>query len=42
MGTKGISLTPYFAAHFAEHIADGAALMSEIDVANMLHKTANT
>jgi glycine/D-amino acid oxidase-like deaminating enzyme len=32
MGTKGISLAPYFAEHFADHIAEGKALMAEVDV----------
>jgi len=36
MGTKGISLGPYFSAHFADHIADGKALMAEVDVKNIL------
>jgi glycine/D-amino acid oxidase-like deaminating enzyme len=32
MGTKGISLSPYFAEHFAEHIVDGKELMAVVDV----------
>ena len=36
MGTKGISLSPYFAAHFAAHIADGTALLPEIDISKMV------
>jgi glycine/D-amino acid oxidase-like deaminating enzyme len=36
MGTKGISLTPYFAAHLAEHIVNGKELMQEVDVRNNL------
>lgn len=32
MGTKGMSLAPYFAEHFAEHIVNGAALSEEVDV----------
>lgn len=33
MGTKGISLSPYFAEHFARHIVDGTALMPDVDIA---------
>ena len=36
MGTKGLSLAPFFAEHMAEHIATGAALMQEVDVARLL------
>jgi len=36
MGTKGISLAPYFAEHFAEHIVNGKELMPEVDVRNVL------
>jgi glycine/D-amino acid oxidase-like deaminating enzyme len=32
MGTKGISLSPYFAEHFAEHIVDGTEIMPEVDI----------
>jgi glycine/D-amino acid oxidase-like deaminating enzyme len=32
MGTKGMSLAPYFAEHFAEHIVNGTALSEEVDV----------
>jgi glycine oxidase len=32
MGTKGISLAPYFAKHFAEHLVHGAPLMEEVDI----------
>ena len=32
MGTKGVSLSPYFAAHFAEHIVDGTELLAEVDI----------
>jgi glycine/D-amino acid oxidase-like deaminating enzyme len=37
MGTKGISLSPYFAEQFAEHIANGTALLPELDVKNILN-----
>jgi glycine/D-amino acid oxidase-like deaminating enzyme len=36
MGTKGLSLSPYFAEHMAEHITTGSALMQEVDVARLL------
>jgi glycine/D-amino acid oxidase-like deaminating enzyme len=36
MGTKGISLAPYFAEHLAEHMVDGTALLPEVDVKNIL------
>jgi len=32
MGTKGISLSPYFAEHFAEHIVNGKELLPEVDI----------
>ena len=32
MGTKGMSLAPYFAEHFAEHIANGRGLSEEVDI----------
>ena len=32
LGTKGVSLTPYFANHFIEHLENDARLMSEVDV----------
>ena len=38
MGTKGISLSPYFAEHFAEHIVNGKELMPEVDIKNILIK----
>jgi len=36
MGTKGITLSPYFADHFADHIVNGKALLPEVDVKNIL------
>jgi glycine/D-amino acid oxidase-like deaminating enzyme len=39
MGTKGISLSPYFAEHFAEHIVNGKELLPEVDVKNILIKS---
>ena len=36
MGTKGISLSPYFAEHFADHIVNGKELLPEVDVKNIL------
>jgi glycine/D-amino acid oxidase-like deaminating enzyme len=32
LGTKGVSLAPYFAAHFADVLADRCALMPEADI----------
>jgi len=32
MGTKGISLSPYFSMHLLKHIFKHEALLSEIDV----------
>jgi glycine/D-amino acid oxidase-like deaminating enzyme len=32
MGTKGISLTPYFARHFVGHLTTGEPLMNEVDI----------
>jgi glycine/D-amino acid oxidase-like deaminating enzyme len=40
MGTKGISLSPYFAEHFAEHIVNGKELMPEVDVRKWLSPKA--
>ncbi len=39
MGTKGISLSPYFAEQFAEHIVNGKALLPAVDIKNILTKT---
>jgi glycine/D-amino acid oxidase-like deaminating enzyme len=39
MGTKGMSLSPYFAAHFADHIVHHTPLMPEIDIAGLSPKT---
>jgi glycine/D-amino acid oxidase-like deaminating enzyme len=36
MGTKGISLAPYFAEHFADHILNGSGLMADVDVKMLL------
>jgi glycine oxidase len=36
MGTKGISLAPYFAEQFAEHIANGTELLAEVNVQKSL------
>ena len=36
MGTKGISLAPYFASHFAEHLLSGSPLMKEVDIKRFL------
>jgi glycine/D-amino acid oxidase-like deaminating enzyme len=38
MGTKGISLAPYFAQHFAAHMVHGTELMAEVDVRYILGK----
>jgi glycine/D-amino acid oxidase-like deaminating enzyme len=32
MGTKGISLAPYFANHFTQHLLHGTPLMKEVDI----------
>ena len=36
MGTKGISLAPFFAKHFVEHLTEQTALMKEIDIRRFL------
>ncbi len=36
MGTKGISLAPYFANHFANHLLKGKDLMKEVDIKRFL------
>lgn len=36
MGTKGISLAPYFANHFANHLLKGKELMKEVDIKRFL------
>ncbi|MBL0310071.1 MAG: FAD-binding oxidoreductase [Bacteroidetes bacterium] len=36
MGTKGLSLAPYFANHFAEHILNNKTLMPEVDIKRFL------
>jgi len=36
MGTKGISLAPYFAQHFAQHLLNGQPLMKEVDIKRFL------
>ncbi len=36
MGTKGFSLSPYFANHFAEHLVNGKPLNSEVDIKRFL------
>lgn len=35
-GTKGISLTPYFAQHFVEHIEQGTTLHQEVNIKRYL------
>lgn len=32
LGTKGVSLAPYFANHFVKHITEGAPLLDEVDI----------
>lgn len=32
LGTKGVSLAPYFANHLVDHIVDGRELMSEVNI----------
>jgi glycine/D-amino acid oxidase-like deaminating enzyme len=41
MGTKGMSLAPYFAEHFAEHIVNRVALSEEVDVRVSQRSTVN-
>lgn len=36
MGTKGISLAPYFAHHFTEHLVHQKPLMKEVDIKRFL------
>jgi glycine/D-amino acid oxidase-like deaminating enzyme len=36
MGTKGFSLSPYFANHLAEHLVNGKPLNSEVDIKRFL------
>ena len=36
MGTKGISLAPYFAQHFTQHLLHQTPLMPEVDVQRFL------
>lgn len=36
MGTKGISLAPFFANHFAEHLLQQKSLMKEVDIKRFL------
>lgn len=43
MGTKGMSLTPWFAEHFAVHITEGKALLPDTDITKLcLPSTADT
>lgn len=39
MGTKGMSLAPYWSERFAEHIIGGSPLPDEVDVARQLQAT---
>jgi glycine/D-amino acid oxidase-like deaminating enzyme len=36
MGTKGISLAPYFAQHFAKHLLEKTPLLPEVDINRFL------
>ena len=36
MGTKGISLAPFFANHFTEHLLHQKPLMKEVDIKRFL------
>ncbi|HRG89096.1 MAG TPA: FAD-binding oxidoreductase [Chitinophagales bacterium] len=36
MGTKGISLAPYFAQHFTQHLLHGNPIMKEVDIKRFL------
>ncbi|MCW3126932.1 MAG: dependent oxidoreductase, partial [Bacteroidetes bacterium] len=42
MGTKGMSLAPYWAEHFAEHIVNGSALSEEVDIKSSIDATAKS
>ncbi len=35
MGTKGLSLAPFFANHFAQHLVTGIPLMQEVDISRI-------
>jgi glycine oxidase len=35
MGTKGLSLAPFFAEQFARHLVKGTAIMKEVDIARV-------
>jgi len=32
LGTKGVSLAPYFAKHLVDHMVDGVELMKEVSI----------
>jgi glycine/D-amino acid oxidase-like deaminating enzyme len=36
MGTKGLSLAPFFARHFVQHLVNGTPLMKEVDIKRVL------
>lgn len=36
LGTKGVSLSPYFASHFVDHLEDGKPLNKEADIRRFL------
>ena len=36
MGTKGCSVAPYFAHHFAQHLIDNTPIMSEVDISRFV------
>jgi glycine/D-amino acid oxidase-like deaminating enzyme len=36
MGTKGLSLAPFFARHFMQHLVNGTPLMKEVDIKRVL------
>jgi glycine oxidase len=38
MGTKGISLAPFFARHFTSHLVNGTPLMQEVDINRLAGK----
>ena len=42
MGTKGMSLAPYFAEQFAEHIVNGKPLSDEVDVRKVMKAMAES
>ena len=38
-GAKGLTLAPWFARHFVQHLAEGSPLLTEVAIANYLQRT---